>query len=148
MWADASVAFTGVPSGPATDPSSANQLARKAYVDAADVTTLASAATAATNALVGYNPGGITAVKVQGGNAFPTVDGSGNFTVTFPVAFPTATICVVICPGLTSEGADWCVQTNYTAWTRTAFTGRVIIPSTNSGKTSGGWGLAWIAIGN
>lgn len=30
---DASVAFTAVPSGPATDPSSANQLARKSYVD-------------------------------------------------------------------------------------------------------------------
>ena len=31
---DGSKAFTAVPSGPATDPSSANQLARKAYVDA------------------------------------------------------------------------------------------------------------------
>lgn len=31
---DASVAFTGVPSGPATDPTTDNQLARKAYVDA------------------------------------------------------------------------------------------------------------------
>lgn len=30
---DASVAFTGVPSGPATDPSADNQLVRKAYVD-------------------------------------------------------------------------------------------------------------------
>lgn len=30
---DASVAFTGVPSGPATDPSSANQFTRKQYVD-------------------------------------------------------------------------------------------------------------------
>jgi hypothetical protein len=32
---DASKAFTSVPSGPATDPSSDNQLARKAYVDKA-----------------------------------------------------------------------------------------------------------------
>lgn len=31
---DGSVAFTGVPSGPSTDPSSANHLARKSYVDA------------------------------------------------------------------------------------------------------------------
>ena len=31
---DGSKAFTAVPSGPATDPTSANQLARKAYVDA------------------------------------------------------------------------------------------------------------------
>lgn len=30
---DASVAFTGVPSGPATDPSTANHLTRKSYVD-------------------------------------------------------------------------------------------------------------------
>lgn len=33
MHRDASAAFTAVPSGPATDPTSANQLARKAYVD-------------------------------------------------------------------------------------------------------------------
>lgn len=33
MHRDASSAFTAVPSGPATDPSSDNQLARKAYVD-------------------------------------------------------------------------------------------------------------------
>lgn len=31
---DASKAFTGIPSGPATDPTSANQFTRKAYVDA------------------------------------------------------------------------------------------------------------------
>ena len=30
---DASMAFTAIPSGPGTDPSSANQFARKAYVD-------------------------------------------------------------------------------------------------------------------
>ena len=31
---DASIAFTGVPSGPGTDPTTANQLTRKSYVDA------------------------------------------------------------------------------------------------------------------
>lgn len=31
---DASVAFTAIPSGPASDPTTANQFARKAYVDA------------------------------------------------------------------------------------------------------------------
>jgi hypothetical protein len=31
---DASLAFTSIPSGPATDPTSANQFTRKAYVDA------------------------------------------------------------------------------------------------------------------
>jgi hypothetical protein len=41
---DASKAFTGVPSGPATDPSTANQLSRKSYVDAGDAATLAAAA--------------------------------------------------------------------------------------------------------
>lgn len=34
MQKDGSVAFTAVPSGPASDPTSANQLTRKAYVDA------------------------------------------------------------------------------------------------------------------
>lgn len=36
---DASVAFTAVPSGPATDPATDNEFARKAYVDAAGVAT-------------------------------------------------------------------------------------------------------------
>lgn len=41
---DASVAFTSVPSGPASDPTTANQLARKSYVDA--TATAAAAAVA------------------------------------------------------------------------------------------------------
>jgi len=35
MQVDGSVAFTSIPSGPASDPTTANQFARKAYVDAA-----------------------------------------------------------------------------------------------------------------
>ena len=34
IWADGSVAFTAIPSGPASDPTGANELSRKAYVDA------------------------------------------------------------------------------------------------------------------
>jgi hypothetical protein len=37
---DASVAFTGVPSGPATDPSTSNHLTRKSYVDKVPPTLL------------------------------------------------------------------------------------------------------------
>jgi hypothetical protein len=40
---DGSKAFTAVPSGPASDPTSANQLTRKAYVDAKFSTCLSSA---------------------------------------------------------------------------------------------------------
>lgn len=40
---DASLAFTNIPSGPASDPSSANQFTRKAYVDAAITTGVATA---------------------------------------------------------------------------------------------------------
>lgn len=39
---DGSIAFTAVPSGPATDPTSDNQLARKAYVDARTLGLLGS----------------------------------------------------------------------------------------------------------
>jgi hypothetical protein len=45
---DASVAFTAVPSGPASDPSSDNQLARKAYVDARVSVRLSKSTTALT----------------------------------------------------------------------------------------------------
>lgn len=45
---DASIAFTSVPSGPASDPSTANQLVRKSYVDdQIDVVEAAAAAAAA-----------------------------------------------------------------------------------------------------
>lgn len=40
---DASIAFTGVPSGPATDPTSDNHFARKAYVDRRKIVTQLSA---------------------------------------------------------------------------------------------------------
>lgn len=50
---DASLAFTAVPSGPATDPSSVNHLARKAYVDAGGTLT-ASVATSQTRNLNTY----------------------------------------------------------------------------------------------
>lgn len=42
IQADGSVAFTGVPEGPATDPTDANDLARKAYVDAQIIAGIAA----------------------------------------------------------------------------------------------------------
>ena len=53
---DASIAFTAVPTGPSTDPSSANQLSRKSYVDAGDATNAAAIAAEAVTRALHVNP--------------------------------------------------------------------------------------------
>lgn len=52
MQIDGSVAFTGIPSGPATDPTTANQLVRKQYVDQRLARCLLSKSTTVTTSAV------------------------------------------------------------------------------------------------
>ena len=54
---DASVAFTSVPSGPSTDPTNANHLARKTYVDNRTLGVLGSAALTTAGPSVGGSVG-------------------------------------------------------------------------------------------
>lgn len=104
---DGSIAFTGIPSGPAQDPSSANQFARKSYVDAkalaggaftAQITLPQSAAAGSTQAVRqvemesmrdGHTHSGAvgagTRIKVTdlittgvAANKIPVADGAGN----------------------------------------------------------------------
>lgn len=101
---DASMAFTAIPSGPATNPVSDNQFARKKYVDD-QVTAASTAATTALNAaalarptflnysgvLSGTSPSlSTTQFSVQAGTA--VINGSG--TITFSTAFPNGLVSV------------------------------------------------------
>ena len=97
IWADASVAFTGVPTGPGLDPTAANHLARKSYVDAGDSNAQSNAIAASAQGWTGSAWG---KVKIQAGSNVITTNASGSGTVTFPQAF-SSLLGVVICEG------DW-----------------------------------------
>lgn len=91
IWADASVAFTNVPTGPNADPTAANHLTRKSYVDG----SIAGASFAQ-----GWTGSAWGKVKIQAGTNVVTTNSSGSGTVTFPQGF-TSLLGVVICEG------DW-----------------------------------------
>jgi hypothetical protein len=87
MWADASVAFTNVPSGPAVDPSTANQLTRKSYVDGVGTARLA---TPQGHTFSGYSgvPSSNSQFYWQSGTTVGTSNGVGALSIAFPFAFP------------------------------------------------------------
>lgn len=61
---DGSKAFTAVPSGPATDPTSSNQLTRKAYVDAGHRGTMGYASTTTAQTGISSTPTDLTSLSV------------------------------------------------------------------------------------
>ncbi len=77
IWADASVAFTGVPSGPGADPTSANQLTRKQYVDDK------------------FKASG-TAVLLSFGTVTVNTDAQGGAYITLNPSFPNGTVLGVV----------------------------------------------------
>lgn len=90
MWADGTVAFTAVPTGPNADPTSPNHLTRKQYVDGrAPANLLLNNATAASG------------LRVMADSTVVTTNAGGGATVAFPSAFPNGLITVVACLG------DW-----------------------------------------
>jgi hypothetical protein len=120
---DASMAFTAIPSGPGTDPSSANQFARKAYVDQRvkiDGTTAFTGIPSgpATNPTTAnqftrkqyvddsavtpltFRPSmAATGQIIKATDAVVTTDAFGQATVSFIGAFPTACDTVVVTSG-------------------------------------------------
>lgn len=85
---DGSTPFTGIPSGPATNPSTANQFTRKQYVDDSAVTPLT------------FRPSmAATGQIIKATDAVVTTDASGQATVNFIGAFPTACDTVVVTSG-------------------------------------------------
>lgn len=87
MWSDGTVSFSQVPSGPNTDPSAPNHLARKSYVD-----------NLALNAVNSIPSGGL---KFQAGSTVLTTNLAGDGTINFPTPFPNSLITVLVCTG------DW-----------------------------------------
>lgn len=107
---DGSRAMTGALDLVAADPTSGNQATRKSYVDA----QVATANTAAANALTtaGYKARALasngsiqmtppalpnwatTPLLIQGGRLDVTTNGAGDFTITFPQAFPNGLLAV------------------------------------------------------
>jgi hypothetical protein len=107
---DASKAFTAIPSGPGTDPTSPNQFTRKQYVDnlntavTASVTNLTTTVTnnkTAQDAADALRPtvSGISNPIIKAADAVVTTDVFGHATVTFPTAFATALDTLVVTSG-------------------------------------------------
>ena len=108
---DASKAFTAIPSGPGTDPSSANQFTRKQYVDNS-VSTVAGTVTAltttVTNNKTAQDAGFLARPTVSGlasnpiikaDDAVVTTDIYGQVTINFSSAFPNSCRTVVVTSG-------------------------------------------------
>lgn len=135
IHADASHAFTGVPSGPATDPTSSNQLTRKAYVDAT-----ATAGDTAVKALVPWLKGGVSSSR--------TSDGAGN--VTIPHGFPGGTppvAAVVTCKvGTGPIGASKITVVNVLSIDATNINCRVYNSNTGDPTAGSGWIFHWMAF--
>jgi len=108
---DASKAFTAIPSGPATDPTSDNQFARKKYVDDKDATITTSVTnltTTVTNNKTAQDNGLAarptvsdipTNPIIKAADAVVSTDAFGQATVLFTSAFPSTVGTVVACSG-------------------------------------------------
>lgn len=126
IWADGSVAFTGVPSGPATDPTSANQFTRKTYVD---------------NKLLS----GSTPVSLVLGTANTTWV-SGVATISFTPAFANALIAAFVVPTTSGGGgANLAISTD--TYTTGSFKCHLDVASTGA-AFSAPMTIAFIALGH
>lgn len=101
---DGSKTMTGALTLAASDPASANQAARKSYVDqnARYKGGNASGGGIAAQALVGSLPLTDTQLKIQSGVVLATTDANGEVAVTLPVAFASSFVSVVV---LNTNGA-------------------------------------------
>ena len=102
---DGSKTMTGALVLPASDPVSANQAARKSYVDAGDASNLAALnlkakALASNSSIDGAGTAAptwaSTQLLVEGGRQDVTTNAAGDFTLTFPTAFPNGVLAVVV----------------------------------------------------
>lgn len=122
---DASKAFTSVPSGPATNPSTDNQFTRKKYVDdlVTPLTATVTSNKAAADASFKKRPSVANDDRILKMDEVVTSTNSlGEVTITFPVAYGTATESVVACNADPTTGA---ALVSVTAKTKTGFTVRV-----------------------
>lgn len=108
---DGSKAFTSIPTGPATNPTTDNQFTRKKYVDDQDTaitTTVTSNKTAADNAFLKRPQFTDDNRIIRAADWTGTTDSSGKITAVFRnaagtnVPFPNSVITVVACSGDTA----------------------------------------------
>ena len=118
---DGSKAFTAVPSGPATDPTTANQLTRKQYVDNA-VAAVTTSVTSLTTTVTGHTTDltkrpkvysqntsstaltELTNPKIYTGSFVGTTDANGRLSFVYGTAFTTG-VSVVVSNGDESAAA-------------------------------------------
>lgn len=161
---DASKAFTVVPSGPATDPTTDNQFTRKKYVNDQD-TVIAGTVTALTTT-VGTNTTNITKrptinnntanMKIVSASVTATTNANGDATVTFPNAFTSCTSVVAVSGDMTAGAGGTNITTiSMTGFTNTTFTFRAFKSTSVSAfgtyilepSISAGTRINYIAVG-
>jgi hypothetical protein len=138
---DASKAFTAIPSGPGTDPSSPNQFARKQYVDNKDAvvagtvtaltTTVTNLTTTVTNNKTAQDAGFVarptvsdvaTNPIIKADAAFtPSTNAGGEATFNFVTAFPNGIKSVTV---TADNGAGPCFV-SITSKSNTGFVARI-----------------------
>lgn len=94
IHADGSKAFTAVPTGPATDPSSDNHLARKRYVDDGSRKRPVFPNTTGTSSILGTYNGQQTTIKAGFNTGLTGPE--GNFIIDFGGAFPNGIVSLVL----------------------------------------------------
>lgn len=117
---DASIAFTSIPSGPASNPSTDNQFSRKKYVDdqiaAAVLTRLKGGSGTDSQSAVHYNgpvAHGTDQLLVQAGSTTDTTSVNGRILVQYPDAFPTGIVSIFVCNGNADVGGGNIVAVDY-----------------------------------
>ena len=131
---DASMAFTAIPSGPATDPVSDNQLARKKYVD--DIAAVVAGTVTALTSTVNGQTTDITkrptvnastaGVKIVSYSVVVTTNANGDGTVSFPAgSFTTCNNVIAVSGSMTAGAPSTAISTiSLTGFTNTGFTFR------------------------
>jgi hypothetical protein len=131
---DASKAFTAIPSGPGTDPTSPNQFARKQYVDDKDaaitaVTTSHTATLATQTTDLTKRPtinNNATNVKMISQTVVTATDANGDVTVNFPAGHLTTCVNVVAVSGSINASLVTQISTiSLIGFTNTGFNVRV-----------------------
>ena len=131
---DASKAFTVIPSGPGTDPTSPNQFTRKQYVDNQD-TAITSSVTALTTTVTNHTTdltkrptinNNATGVKMVSQTVGTATDANGDVTINFPAGHLTTCTNVVAVSGNINASPSTQISTiSLIAFTNTGFNVRV-----------------------
>lgn len=147
MHLDASSAFTAVPSGPSTDPSTANHLSRKSYVDAADLLRAKDGTAAgAQTGVSGTITHGTHQLLIQSGTHTGIPSASGGVTISFPTAFPTGVLTILVANGDTDAASSVIVGVDHSTVGLSSFVARMY-DDTGAVVTNNTRRWNWIATG-